>query len=135
VIDASVAVKWFLPETHSSAARAYLDDNCERLAPDLLYAEFGNAVWKRARRAQLSADEARDVLHGLQLVPIEVYPVQPFLQAAFEIARVLNRTVYDALYLVLAAAHDCPLVTADRPFYEAVTKSELARNIRWVEAV
>ena len=46
VVDASVAVKWFLPEIHSGAALRYLDDDCERLAPDLLYVEFGNVIWK-----------------------------------------------------------------------------------------
>ena len=36
VVDASVAVKWFLPEIHSEAALRYLDGDYERVAPDLL---------------------------------------------------------------------------------------------------
>lgn len=134
VVDASVAVKWFLPEIHSDAALRYLDEDCERVAPDLLYAEFGNVIWKRARRAQLSENEAREVLRGLRLVPIEVHPAQAFVETAYEVARVLDRTVYDALYLVLAKAHRCTLVTADRRFYEAAASSSLADNVRWIEA-
>ena len=134
VVDASVAVKWFLPEIHFEAALRYFDDDCERLAPDLLYVEFGNVIWKRARRTELSDDEAREALRSLRLVPIEVHPAQPFLETAYEVARALDRTVYDALYLVLASAHKCPMVTADRRFYEAVINSPLAESIRWIEA-
>ena len=134
VVDASVAVKWFLPEIHSEAALRYLDGDYERVAPDLLYAEFGNVIWKRARRTELSDDEAREALRSLRLVPIEVHPAQPFLETAYEVARALDRTVYDALYLVLANAHKCPMVTADRRFYEAVINSPLAESIRWIEA-
>lgn len=134
VIDASVAVKWFLPEIYSEAARRYLLGDCLRVVPDLLYVEFGNAIWKRARRADMSDDEAREVLRSLQLVPVERHAAQPFLESAYRVARELDRTVYDALYLVLAAALNCPLVTADRRFYEAVAKSSLAENVRWIEA-
>lgn len=133
VIDASVAVKWFLPEVHSEAALRYLGDDCERLAPDLLYPEFGNSVWKRARRTQLSHEEAREALRSLRLVPIELHSATPFLEAAFEVARLLDRTVYDALYLVLADAHKCRMVTADRSFYEAAAGSSLAKSVRWIE--
>ena len=44
VIDASVAVKWFLPEQDSDAARAILHFGHDLLAPDLLYAEVGSVL-------------------------------------------------------------------------------------------
>ena len=49
VIDASVAVKWFLPEIHTDAAEKWMARDAAFLAPDLIYAEFGNVLWKRAR--------------------------------------------------------------------------------------
>ena len=48
VVDASVVAKWVLPEVHSDAARDLLSV-AEVLAPDLLWAELGNVLW-RARR-------------------------------------------------------------------------------------
>ena len=47
VVDSSVAIKWFLPESLSSHARRLLDDYESGsldllLAPDLIYAELGN---------------------------------------------------------------------------------------------
>lgn len=134
VIDASVAVKWFLPEIHAEAAWRYLDDDFERVAPDLLYAECGNVIWKRARRSELSEEQVDKALRALYTVPIESHPSGRLLESAYQAARALDRTVYDALYLVLAREQNCPLITADRRFYEAVATSPLASHIRWVEA-
>ena len=39
VVDASVVVKWFVPEIHSDAARRLLVLPHEYIAPDLLFAE------------------------------------------------------------------------------------------------
>ncbi|MBI4482062.1 MAG: type II toxin-antitoxin system VapC family toxin [Acidobacteria bacterium] len=47
VVDASVAMKWFVPEAHQDAALRLLDDSCELLAPDFMAAEFGNILWKK----------------------------------------------------------------------------------------
>jgi len=63
VVDASVVLKWFLPEPDSAAAdlllEKFLNDEVELLAPDLMLVEAANALWKRAMiRKELSADEA-----------------------------------------------------------------------------
>lgn len=47
VIDASVAIKWYVPEAGSQEASAILDRPETLLAPDLLAAEFGNVLWKK----------------------------------------------------------------------------------------
>ena len=44
VIDASVVVKWFVPENHSGAARRLLALPLEYIAPDLLFAETANTI-------------------------------------------------------------------------------------------
>jgi len=53
--------------------------------------------------------------------------------AALELAIVLDRTVYDCLYLALAVAQDVAVVTADRKFYAEVIESSLADHVQWVE--
>ena len=51
VVDASVVIKWFVPEPFSLEARRILDDyragSLDLVAPDLLNAEVGNIVWKK----------------------------------------------------------------------------------------
>ncbi|MCP5012242.1 MAG: type II toxin-antitoxin system VapC family toxin [Aestuariibacter sp.] len=58
VVDASVAMKWFVPEELSQEALTYLKDEHELLTPDLLWPEFANIAWKKVRRVE----EARHVL-------------------------------------------------------------------------
>ncbi len=59
VIDAAVAVKWFLPEPYSDKARTLLDAYNrgvdDLIAPDLLIPEVTNAFWKQRgfRKARL----------------------------------------------------------------------------------
>ena len=47
VVDASVVLKWFLPEIHSDAARRLLAATHHYLSPDLLFPEVGNAYGRR----------------------------------------------------------------------------------------
>ncbi|MEO8383259.1 MAG: type II toxin-antitoxin system VapC family toxin [Acidobacteriota bacterium] len=58
VVDASVAAKWFLPEIHSDAAARLLDPTIALYAPDLIVPEFGNILWKKIRRAEITPVEA-----------------------------------------------------------------------------
>lgn len=133
VVDASVAVKWFVPEIHSDAAAAWLDRGVDLLAPDLIFAEVGNIVWKKIARHEIDDDEARRILRAFQSIPFASRAAASLLPIAFEIAFGLSRTVYDCMYLALAVAEDSVVVTADRKLYDVVAASALHRQICWVE--
>jgi predicted nucleic acid-binding protein len=49
VVDASIVIKWFVDEVHSEAARSLQEDQYELSAPDLLWPECGNILWKKVR--------------------------------------------------------------------------------------
>ena len=129
VVDASVAVKWFVPEELTEEALSYLSDEHELLAPDLLWPEFANIVWKKVRRGELTPDEARRILSLRQQVPLKVTASTNLIDSALEIALGLDRTVYDSMYLALAAHRDCVMLTADRRLFKAVDSSELSGHI------
>jgi predicted nucleic acid-binding protein len=133
VVDASVAVKWFVPEIHSAAAARLLDPAIVLYAPDLITAEVGNTLWKKVRRAELVRGEADEILEAFGALPIEIRPSSVLLAAAFELAIAFDRTVYDSLYLALAVAENCALVTADARFHSAVAASPVAGHVQWVE--
>ncbi|HXI14546.1 MAG TPA: type II toxin-antitoxin system VapC family toxin [Thermoanaerobaculia bacterium] len=133
VVDASVAMKWFIPEVHSAAAERLLHSRFDVSAPDLIRPEFGNVLWKKRRRGEINQKDALDILAGLESIGLEVHSSTALLVPAFEIATALDQTVYDSVYLALAVAQDCALITADRKFHSAVAASPLARNIRFVE--
>jgi predicted nucleic acid-binding protein len=86
VVDASVAVKWFIPESHAEAAARLLSTPHELLAPDLIWAEVGNVLWKKWRRNEISRDDARDLLKDFRRFPLVVSPSHSLLDTAWQIA-------------------------------------------------
>lgn len=133
VVDASVAIKWFVPEIHSAAAARLLDPELILSAPDLIGPELGNTIWKKSRRQEITSKEALEILTAFPSMGVEIYASGILLLSAFELAVALDRTVYDSLYLALAVAHDCALITADQKFHASVIDSPLASHILWIE--
>ncbi len=132
VVDASVAVKWYVPEIHSAAAEGLLDPAHDLHAPDPIVPEFGNILWKKIGRGELTVAQARKIVEAFIAVPLFKYPASPLLEPAFEGATQSTQTVYDWTYLALAVALDCAMVTADEKFYLALESGPLARHLCWV---
>ncbi len=133
VVDASIAIKWFVPEIHSAEAVRLLSPGCELLAPDLLPAEFGNILWKKTRRGEIQAQKAVEVIRALAEVPIYLSSASELLESAYLLAAKFERTVYDSLYLALALLEECPMVTADHRLVRALAGTSLARSTLWIE--
>lgn len=133
VVDASVVAKWFVPEIHSEAAVRWLESEIALYAPDLIGPEFGNILWKKVRRGEIGRAEAREIMVAFAKLPFEIRPSSLLLSSAFELALELDRTVYDSLYLALAVAEDCALITADAKFHAALVGSALASHVQWVD--
>jgi len=135
VVDASIAIKWLLPEIHSAAALRILEGRNELFAPDLIWAEAGNVLWKRVRSGAVSTDNAQALLRDLRRFPITTLPMGSLVESALEIAVSFGRTVYDSLYLTLALSRQCQLVTADRRLYNSLRRGPLAPTLLWVEDI
>jgi predicted nucleic acid-binding protein len=135
VVDASVAIKWFLPEIYSDAALRLLAHQHTLHAPDLIFSEFGNVLWKRVRKNEISKNEANATLEGLLTLHLQVQPSQLLIPLALEIACGEHRTVYDSLYLAAAIVLQSSLVTADAKFYRALSKGPFSAHVVWVEDI
>lgn len=133
VVDASVAIKWFLPEVHSEAAARLLRPAYRLLAPDLIWAEFGNVLWKKWRCKEIEAKLAQGILQDFRRFPVDVRGSELLVQSAWEIAVEFERTVYDSLYLAVAQSTGCSLVTADSKFHNALKRTRLAPFLLWIE--
>ncbi len=130
VIDASVAVKWFLPEEDSDAARALLHSGHDLLAPDLLYAEVGSVLGKRARRGEFDQTDGLNMLRWLMELRIVVRPHPPLAEAAWAICTRYGQSFYASLYLALGG--EARFVTADKRFFNALKHTPLAPHMAWV---
>jgi predicted nucleic acid-binding protein len=135
VVDASVVVKWFVDEVHAEAARRLLADEYAFSAPDLLWPECGNILWKKVQRGELTTQEARLIREGLELQPLHIAPCRLLLEPALEIALDTGRTVYDSCYLALAMLTESPLVTADQCLFKALCDTDYAPYLVWVAAL
>jgi predicted nucleic acid-binding protein len=124
VVDSSVAIKWFVVEPYSVEAHAILEDyqagTLTLLAPDLLYAEVGNIVWKKHRFQNLATEDAEEVLAAFRLVTFQVTSGAVLLEEAYRLAVTHQRTVYDAMYLALSLREHCHWVTADERIVNAL---------------
>lgn len=134
VVDASLVVKWFVPEIHSEAARRWLGASHDYVAPDLLFAEAGNAVWKKVQRKELDATEARQLVVDLAHVAVETVATRSLLQDALALALTAGITVYDAMYLTLAARLETAVITGDDRFADKVAEHPLlVQHIRGLQ--
>jgi predicted nucleic acid-binding protein len=120
VIDASVALKWVLDEPGKEAADALLEE--ELIAPALWLLEAANALWRRARRGEISGEEAKERLTELYNAPVTTTPIEDDLLAAADLANVLGHPIYDCLYLAMAIRENTYVVTADGRFHAAVSQ-------------
>jgi predicted nucleic acid-binding protein len=134
VVDSSVAIKWFVVEPHSVEAHYILEEyqagTLTLLAPDLLYAEVGNIVWKKHRFQNLAAEDAEEVLAAFRLVTFQVTSGAALLEEAYRLAVTHQRTVYDAMYLALSLREHCRWVTADERIVNAL--GAIFPQIIWV---
>lgn len=133
VIDASVAAKWYLPEQGSELAAALLDrakrQEVTMLAPELLAIEVANAAWQRVRRGEMEADRALRMVRNVARVEISWANSLDLIEAAAVLALRYGCSIYDAIYLALAEAHDCRLITADRRLAEMVPEPWRERRV------
>jgi predicted nucleic acid-binding protein len=96
VIDASIAIKWAVEEEGTDLALA-LRHRARLMAPDMVFAECGNILWKKVRRKELGNDEALIAARLLQSAEIELVPSRALLESATRLAIDLESPVYDRI--------------------------------------
>lgn len=121
VADASVALKWVVTEDDSAAARSLLFQTV--LAPELLFIECGNALWRIVQRGDITAAIAQVRLEALQELRIGVIETSALMPRALEIACDLGHPIYDCVYLAAAERFGATLVTADQRFMRRISAS------------
>ena len=114
VLDASVAMKWFVEEPLSNKARRLIQDHRNRskelFAPDILIYELGNALHFK----NFGLDEIKRAFHAIGDLQMRIEkPNNNLLLNAVRIAQVHSLTVYDAAYAALAEIIGAELITAD----------------------
>jgi predicted nucleic acid-binding protein len=138
VIDASIALRWLLPDPLSNACWALFDRLVQRndqiTVPTLWMYEVVSGLTKAVHLGVVTPDEARQALEQIQLFRADLADADETLsRRAFEWALRLKRVAaFDSYYLALAEALNCPLWTADRRLYNSSHAAQVGW-ICWVE--
>ncbi len=86
-------------------------------APELVLVETTNVLRRLERAKRISAFEAASAFRDLLRLDLELYPFGPFAARTWALRD--NFTSYDAWYVALAEALECPLATLDRKLARA----------------
>ncbi len=120
VVDASVVIKWFVPENGTDAALRLLDSGHQFMAPDLLFAEVSNSIWKKTLRGELTTTESHQLTADLERIAVETIPCRELATDAHALALITSRSVYDSMYVALAIRLETRLITADERLVNAL---------------
>ena len=135
VVDASVAVKWYVPELHEADAERVLRNTSELHAPELILPEFENIVWKKINRRELTETQGRLIVDAFLKSNVTLHSHRQIAKSAFLGALMSGQTVYGWTYLALAVAMSCKLVTADEKFYMSLERTTMKKHLIWIEDV
>jgi predicted nucleic acid-binding protein len=116
VVDASVVIQHFIPDTFTSNADALFDEIGKTLdihIPEFCLLECTNVLWKQVRFKNLTLAEAKGSIQDLLMLPIDVEPAPLLLQRALEIGLQHQLAVYDSAYIALAERLSYPFITVD----------------------
>lgn len=130
VVDANIGVKWFVMEEFSAQARALVASGHELLAVDIFPAEVANAFLRKVRAGDISAADALEAITRIVGL-VRLASSSPHLPEAWRIATRYDRTTYDALYVSLALANGCRLVTGDRRLFNSLHR-DYAEYLAWL---
>ena len=122
IVDASVAVKWVTEEENSDRAEELFVADGALVAPELVLAEVGNALWKKFRNGRLEADQAVRAVHRMPAFFGLLVPSFELASAAMRLSTTLDHPIYDCFYLALAEREAAPIVSADRKLLAAAAR-------------
>jgi predicted nucleic acid-binding protein len=128
VVDASVVVRWIVPEKGAPEALALLARSIEWLAPRLMLSEVASALRRKVTAGELSAGVAGQ---GLEFVlgivargALRLHRDEAVIRSALALSIAHQHKVPDCIYLALAEDTGAALATAD------LHLSELARMLQ-----
>jgi predicted nucleic acid-binding protein len=135
VVDASVAIKWFIPEGDHEKALRLRQARFALVAPDLMKVEVANALWKKRRQGEIDDGVCEAILTEMLSGAVRYVPDGDLFEAAFRMSCDIDHPVYDCLYLALARAERGKLVTADARLLDKASRSGLDRLVLPLAAI
>lgn len=126
VVDASAIVELVMTGPRARKLLDVLTAATEVMAPDLLFSEVANALWKYVRAGAIEAESAVSLCEkALDLVDSTV-PARELAKEALVAAVSQGHPVYDMCYAVLARREGCTVCTLDKAFARVLASMSVA---------
>jgi predicted nucleic acid-binding protein len=129
VLDASVVIKWFIPEIDRPAALELRASGAAFAAPDLLFVESTNILWKRVKRGEIDPERARAIIDEIAAAHWIVYSNKSLARDAIDLALASGASAYDASYIALAVRLNTSCISADQKLVDKVRGTAAANHI------
>lgn len=135
VVDASIAVKWFVVEQDHVSALQLLDQEHVLIAPDLIFSETTNVLWKKVRKGEATTEQCERAVGSLSDFFQGVISSAGVISNAFKLATRLDHSVYDCVYLACAQGSGAKLATADKRFISRIRASGLGHLVTGLDEI
>ena len=134
-VDASLAVRWVVPEDYSDQALDLLafwgESQTELVAPTHMLYEVNSTLRFLVSQKVISEEIGDGAFSHFRRLRIRLTSRAAIFPLAWSLARELNQpTTYDTVYLALARMLNCELWTADRKFFAAARTQ--APEVKWI---
>jgi predicted nucleic acid-binding protein len=119
VIDSSALIKYLTREDGWENVENQIREGCITL--ELAIKEAANALIKKILNNEITIETSKRIIAQIPRI-VKITPQTEHLSKAIEIAAKHKITVYDALFIALAANTNQPLITSDRKQAETSEK-------------
>jgi predicted nucleic acid-binding protein len=136
VVDASVALKWYLPDEQGVEQALFLLDAFMREeialhAPSLIDWEFVNAMWVAGRTGRIALEDRDAAVQNFLGIEVSRTRCNDLSVSILSVATEFGRSCYDSAYLALSSTMGAPFVTGDKRLFNA-TKKKMP-SVIWIE--
>lgn len=118
VIDASVALKWFVNEINTKMAlevREELTHNIIPIVPHLFFYEIANVL---RYKPEFGSNDVKEIIHTLKEFQFKIESFDnDLIDITINIAYEYGITIYDASYVAISKKLQTNLITADNKLY------------------
>lgn len=124
IIDASIAIAWFVDQPLSPQALRLAELHTPLLALDVLPVEMASSAWRLAQERTITADYAAHIVSNITVNEISVCASAPYIVPATHLALSLQHPVSECLYLACARDIGGQMVTTNARLLAAVKGTE-----------
>jgi predicted nucleic acid-binding protein len=131
VVDATVILKWYLPEIYSEEARDLLN-RYQVCSSETVVSQVASGLWKRIRTGEVKPNEGKRIMRNLLRLPIRLTPTTSLAANAMDLSTFSTRTFNESQLFVLAMREESKVVTADFHWYTMLSSGKLKSYIAFV---